>query len=359
MKTWGIKPLTIVALMSMGMLTGCLFEGEQSLEEMDGPPEEEAASTDTITEETETESGEGEEGESTEEETSGTVERELYLLDSNGMVVPQTLEIPASENVAGQSLEYLVKDGPVTELLPSGFEAVLPAGTQIQGVNLVDGTMTVDVSKEFQEYEAEDEEKILQAMTFTLTQFDNVERIKLWINGHEQKTMPVSGTPISDGVSRSDGINVQESSTNDLVNSEPVTVYYPSQQDGEEVYQVPVTTRVASGEDLYTTVVQTLLNGPALGTSLMQPFNEGAEVSKAEMKDGVLSVTFNEAMLTGEETKALSNEALSSLVMSLTGLPDVESVEVMVEGVKDVLNEAGEPISEPVTKSDIQEAESL
>lgn len=363
MKTCGIKPLSIVALLSMGLLTGCLFEGEQSMEEMDAPPEEEeATSTDTISEETESdgEDIEGEEGEEEEGETTGSVQRELYLLDSNGMVVPQTIELPASKEVASQALEYLVKDGPVTELLPSGFGAVLPAGTQIQGVNLKeDGTAIVDVSKEFEEYQAEDEEAILQAMTYTLTQFESVKSIKLWINGYEQDTMPVSGTPITGGVSRSNGINLQESAVNDLVNSEPVTVYYPSQQDGQEVYQVPVTTRVTDQEDLYTSVVQTLLNGPDLGTSLLQPFNDGAEVSNTELNDGVLTVTFNEALLTGEETKALSDEALASLVMSLTNLPDVESVDIKVDGVEQVMNEAGELLSEPVTQTDVQNAKSL
>ncbi|WP_173915910.1 GerMN domain-containing protein [Halobacillus sp. Marseille-Q1614] len=357
MKTSGIKPLSIVALLSLGLLAGCFFEGEQSMEEMDGPPEEEVneETTSEVTEsETDTEEG------AEEEETAGTVERELYLLDSNGMVVPQTIEIPASKEVAAQALEYLVKDGPVTELLPSGFAAVLPAGTQIQGVNLKeDGTMIVDVSKEFETYKPEEEQKILQAMTYTLTQFDGVERIKLWINGHELKTMPVNGTPISDGVSRSDGINIQESAVSDPVESDPVTVYYPSQQNGQEVYHVPVTTRVTNEEDLYTAVVQTLLEGPALGTSLLQPFNAGAEVTNAEFNEGVLSVTFNEALLTGEETKSLSNEALTSLVMSLTNLPEVESVQVKVEGVEEVLNEAGEAITEPVTKTDVQKAQSL
>ncbi|WP_082233665.1 GerMN domain-containing protein [Halobacillus massiliensis] len=362
MKTSGIKPLSIVALLTLGLLSGCFFEGEQSMEDMDGPPEEEVNTETTaeVAEDNEAGTEKGTEEDGKEEEAAGTVERELYLLDSNGMVVPQTLEIPASKEVAAQALEYLVKDGPVSELLPSGFSAVLPAGTQIKGVNLKeDGTMVVDVSKEFESYKPEEEEKILQSMTYTLTQFDGVEKIKLWVNGHELQTMPVNGTPISDGVSRSDGINIQESAVSDPVNSEPVTVYYPSQQDGQEVYQVPVTTRVANEENLYTSVAQTLLEGPALGTSLLQPFNEGAEVKNAELNEGVLTVTFNEALLTGEEAKALSNDALSSLVMSLTSLPEVDSVQVKVEGMEEVMNEAGEAITEPVTQTDVQKPKSL
>ncbi|UOR12118.1 GerMN domain-containing protein [Halobacillus amylolyticus] len=364
MKTCGIKPLSIAVLLSTGLLSGCLFEGEQSLEEIDAPPEQEtAANPETNTEEPAPEKGSGgesaevEEGMEGEEATTETVARELFLIDSNGMVVPQTVELPASKEVATQSLEYLVKGGPISNLLPTGFEAVLPAGTQILGMNLKDnGTMVVDVSNEFKNYQPSEEQKILEAMTYTVTQFDNVDRMKLWINGHELKEMPVSGTPISGGVSRSDGINVQVGGNTDVVNSKAVTVYYPSQQSGQEVYQVPVTTRVSTEGELYTSLVQTLLEGPELGSSLQQPFNGEAEVTSAELTDGVLSVTFSEGLLNGQEPNAVAEPALASLVMSLTNMKEVEAVEVKVEGVEQVLNEAGEPLAEPVTRSDINGA---
>src|SRR5699024_11667572 len=51
-----------------------------------------------------------------EQDEMETAARQLYLIDVNGMVVPQTLELPNidSNEVAKQVLEYLVKDGPVT-----------------------------------------------------------------------------------------------------------------------------------------------------------------------------------------------------------------------------------------------------
>ena len=111
---------------------------------------------------------------------------ELYLIDKNGLVVPQTLELPKTESVAKQALEYLVKNGPVTEMLPNGFQAVLPADTKIS-VNVKDKVATVDFSNEFKNYQAEDELKILQSITWTLTQFDSIEKVKLQMNGHPLK----------------------------------------------------------------------------------------------------------------------------------------------------------------------------
>src|SRR5699024_7643220 len=121
---------------------------------------------------------------------SETVARELYLIDANGMVASQMIELPLldSKEVATQVLEYLVVDGPVTEIIPNGFRAVLPAGTEILGLNLEeDGTMIVDLSEEFKEYSPADELKIIESVTHTLTQFDSVEQVKLWVNG-----MPLS-----------------------------------------------------------------------------------------------------------------------------------------------------------------------
>ncbi len=349
----------LVLLMCTGLLAGCLFEGEQSLEKMDAP--DEAVTTSPEAEEDGSAPEEdGEKAEdSTEQESTATVPRELYLMDANGMIAPQTVELPASQEVASQALEYLVKDGPVTNLLPNGFEAVLPAGTEILGLNTEEnGTLVVDVSEDFKNYEAKDEEKILQAMTYTLTQFDNVKRIKLWINGHEQEVMPVDGTPISQGVSRADGINNNVGVQRDVLNSKAVTVYFPA-QNGEQVYHVPVTTRVAEDSDEYAARVEALFEGPELGSSLTNPFHEGAEMVSSRLENGVLALSFNEKILTGSDQPALSDAALASLVLSMTDLDDVESVEVQVEGSEQVINEAGEPLAEPVSRTDISGAEEM
>ncbi|WP_028783379.1 GerMN domain-containing protein [Thalassobacillus devorans] len=352
----------VIGLSSTLLLSGCFFEGEQSIEKMDAP--QDVDYIDKNSGEADKNAGETAEDTNKEasEEATGTTSRQLYLLDANGMVVPQTLQLPniASKEVATQSLEYLVKGGPVTELLPNGFEAVLPAGTEILGLNLKDGTMIVDVSKEFADYAPEDEQKILQAMTYTLTQFDSVERIKLWINGHEQEVMPVNGTPISSGVSRADGINVYASDDADPVDSKAVTLYYPAQNDKQEFYYVPVTTHLNTKEDQsYESIVQALVEGPAFDLPLLSAFNDEAELKGTSLKDGVLTLSFNEALLSNQKKQSVSEHVMKSLVMTMTERPDVKAVEVQVDGVDQVYNEEGSPYAEPVTRNDITGADSL
>lgn len=294
---------------------------------------------------------EGHEAEETSDETSDeTVKRQLFLLDSNGMVAPQMVEVPVPESkeVAKQALEYLVKDGPVSNVIPNGFQAVLPAGTQILGVNIKDGTAIADFSEEFKEYQAEDEQKILQAITWTLTQFDSIDKVQLRINGYDQDVMPVDGTPIGDGFSRADGINVDTGTMTDLTNSVGVTVYFLAQSSHGNYY-VPVTKRVQNEENNITATIKGLAEGPSLASGLFSDFSRELELLEANADtDGKWTLNFNEALLNNQ--KAISDEALNALILSLTEHEEVKEFAIQVNGEENVLTESGDALAQPVTR---------
>ncbi|PAV27626.1 spore gernimation protein [Virgibacillus profundi] len=332
------------------ILTGC-FQGEQSLEDMDPPQNAEEVNSldDAATAEEESEAVDEEaEGETVAE----TVARELYLIDSNGMVASQTLELPQleSKEVATQVLEYLVKGGPVTPMLPNGFQAVLPEGTEILGLDLEEnGTMIVDVSNEFENYEANNEIKILESMTHTLTQFENVNKIELRINGYPQSEMPVNGTPIGKGYSRANGINITDTDTLDLINSTPVTMYYPAEHN-ENRYYVPVTQYVeGTSDELYGSIVQALVEGPGYNMNVTHVFNSQTMLkNKPTLENGVLEIEFTEEILKDSEQAVIADEVMETLVRTLTQQQSVEAVNVKVENVDQIVNESGEAYTEPV-----------
>ena len=340
------------------ILTGC-FQGEQSMEEEMDPPQnaEEVNNLEEVPGDEESaavdEEASDETSEETSEEVAETVPRELYLIDSNGMVASQTLELPKLESmeVATQVLEHLVKGGPVTSVLPNGFRAVLPEGTEILGLDLKeDGTMIVDVSSEFENYEASDELKILEAMTYTLTQFDNVEKMELRINGNPQNEMPVNGTPIGDGYTRANGINITDTDTLDLIKSTPVTMYYPAEHN-ENRYYVPVTQYVeGTDEELLSSIVNALIDGPGYNTNVIHVFNSQTMLTNnPTLKEGVLELEFSEEILKDGEKPVISDEVMETIVRTLTEQQSVDAVNVKVENVDQIVNENGEAYTEPVT----------
>lgn len=329
------------------LLSGCgLFGGEEEVTQMDPPQNETVDETvakgdDPAIEDTE--------GTDQDEATTETVKRDLYLIDDNGLVVPYTVDLPKTDSAARQVLEYLVAGGPLNEILPDGFRAVIPQDTEVD-VNLKDGTLTADFSKEFGTYSPEDEDKILQAITWTLTQFDNVKNVVISVNGYTLDEMPVNGTPIPADLSRADGINVDNSGVVDITNSRPVTLYFYVQNEEAEYY-VPVTKRIENtGDDQVTTVVNALINGPNMNSTLISDIHQDVKLLGVKMEDGKATLDFNEAIFGAFNEKMVSKHVINSLVLSLTEQPEIEGVAITVNGSEDVVTEDGKSLTEPVTR---------
>lgn len=329
-------------------LSGCGLFGTEKKEQIDPPKE--VTITDEEMELTEETNPVDQETTGEEAAVESTLKTELYLMDKNGYVVPQTLDLPKTESVAKQALEYLVQNGPVTEMLPNGFQAVLPADTKLS-VSVKEKIATVDFSKEFKDYQAEDELKILQSITWTLTQFDTIEKVKLQLNGHPLEEMPVNGTPIGEELTRKDGINLDTSHVADITNTKPVTVYYIGGET-DSYYFVPVTKRVSNKtENDLAAVISELVKGPNVASNLLNEFNSDVKLlEEPKVENGKVTLNFNESIYGSFEEKIISQHVLDSLVLSLTEQNGIESVVVTVNGKAELMSEDGKKLTEPVTR---------
>lgn len=346
------KKIAVAVIASLMLLSGCgLFGGEETTKEID-PPQNVTYTDENLDKLKEVDVKQVSDKEANSEKATETVKSQLYLIDKNGLVVPYSVDLPKTESIAKESLEYLVEEGPVTNILPDGFRAVLPVDTQVLGVNIEDGVATADFSPEFKEYRKEDEEKILQAITWTLTQFDSVEKVKIWVNGHEQKEMPVNGTPINDGVSRMDGINHDTKDVLDITNTHPLTVYYLAEENGK-AYYVPVTKRINNDQtDPIVAAVNELIKGPT-SEGLLTDFQDGVKLLGApKYEDGKVTLDFNDSIYGSHdgEKKIISSNVLNPIVLTLTEQKGVESVNITVNGKADLVNEKGKKLNKPVTR---------
>ncbi|WAA10221.1 GerMN domain-containing protein [Fervidibacillus albus] len=332
------------------LLSGCFGLGEK--EEMD-PPKTVTYEEDLGLDEN---GGQLEEGES---DQANTVQTELYLIDKNGYVVPKTFSLPSTESVAKQALAYLVEGGPITNLLPDDFRAVLPEGTDFT-IDIQDGVATIDFSNEFKEYAPEDELKIVQSVTWTITQFDTVDAVKLQINGNELTEMPVNGTPIQSMLTRKNGINFQEEPVVDVTNTRPVTVYYVAQTDSD-YYYVPVTKRISNKrEDTAKAIIEELIKGPDMHSELFSLLMPDVQLLEdPTINGGVVTVNFNENILGSYDQRLITKQVLETIVLSLTEQEGIESVSVQVNGDTNLVTQEGEPLTEPVSRPKIVNASSF
>ncbi|MCP1125379.1 GerMN domain-containing protein [Bacillus sp. 3103sda1] len=327
----------VCATLSTVLLVGCgLFGKEKETEQIDPPKK--VTYTDGEKKET------AKQGE--------TIKQDLYLVDKNGYVVPQTVQLPAPKNnaVIKQSLQYLVKDGPVTNLLPNGFQAVLPADTEMT-VDVKNGTAVVDFSKELKNYKKEEERRIVEAVTWTLTQFKEVKNVKFRMNGQDLAKMPVAGTPIGNGLSRANGINFDDEQVADITNTKPVTLYFLA-QNNKQNYYVPVTRRIAEGkENEVATIVNELVKGPAHQSALTYDFNPDVKlINEPKLEKGTVTLNFNENIYGNKGKSMISDYVLQSLVLTLTEKQGVENVLIQVNGKANLVTEKGDKLIKPVAR---------
>jgi germination protein M len=272
----------------------------------------------------------------------------LYVLDADGFVVPWEIELPKSEGAAKQVLSNMVQGSEGEKLLPPGFRAVLPKGTKILGMTIKNGVATVDFSPEFKKYKAEDEQKILDAVTWALTEFNPVKEVSIWINGHPQEVMPVKGTPVSH-LSRQNGINVEVADTVKPGQAMPVTLYFQNQVSDKLTYFVPVTRFIPKSDNKELAIVQELIQGPKQGSPLFSALLPSMNVKSVKQQKDVTVVNFDNKILSYNQGQA-NPDALESVVLSLTENSGAKKVQIMVDG-KNTVKVGTIDYTKPVTRS--------
>ncbi|MBO8172490.1 MAG: GerMN domain-containing protein [Bacillaceae bacterium] len=333
------------------LLTGCgLFGPEEPVSQpIDPPPADEVQgdNTEVTIDITGEEEAQPSADESATEGENAMFESELYVYDPEGNVVPLTLPIPKTEGIGKQVLRYMVKGGPVESLLPEGFSPVLPEGTEILGMTIDEnGVATVDFSPEFAEYHAEEEQHIIDAITWALTQFDSVKSVKIWINGYPQEVMPVNGTPIS-SLSRENGINLELANNIDIGNTSKVTLYFLSETE-DFTYFVPVTRVIPKTDNMALATIEQLIKGPKQGSYLYSGILPSTRILSATVMDDRVVADFDETLLDYNSGSA-SPDAVKAIVLSLAANTGVSKVQLQVNGETNFM--AGNmDLSQPVVR---------
>ncbi len=337
-----IAALIAVISLFVFTLTGCGIFGPKNTEEIDPPPVAHTMSDleQLLTGETTTLNGE-----------ITLTSKMIYLLDANGYVVPVSMHIPYSEAIAQQVLNYMVKGGPVEMMLPLGFQAPLPEGTTFT-MDIANGVATVDFNNQFAKYDAENERAILDAVTWALTEFATIQKVKLQINGVVIEEMPVAKTPMPEFLSRNQGINLEMASNAMPGRTTAVTLYFEGEDaTGEMQYYVPVTRLIPRSDDVMRATLEELIRGPKIGSGLVYSLLPGTQVLSTFVDKDVAIANFDEMIRGFSELDLMGQNTargLQSVVLSLAATQGVSKVHIMVNGKAELMTDTMD-FTQPVT----------
>ncbi|MEX2462153.1 MAG: GerMN domain-containing protein [Paenibacillaceae bacterium] len=282
---------------------------------------------------------------------AGTAPITLYFKDANGYVAPISMDLPNKEQIAKESLEYLVEDGPANAYLPAGFTALLPKGTQVKGINIIPDQKLaiVDFSESFASYNAQDERKIMEAVVWTLTGFPTIDQVQFRLEGKSLSEMPVDSTPLGEPLSRAMGINLEVAPGVNVGQATPVTLYFHNETSTQFEYFVPVTRMINRTEQRNAAVMEQLVQGPLVNNGLTATLTAATKVSTIQQSEDNQLVTVDLKEESADTSEAITPEALEAIVLSLTQSSGAAMVQFTVNGEKKVLAQDSQNYSKPVS----------
>lgn len=255
----------------------------------------------------------------------------IYLYDKNNMLA-RTSVVTSGKNIESLSKELiniLIKDGPGNDKVPSGFTPVIPSETKILSIGLENTVLKINLSKEVFDVEVEDEEHIVEALVYTLTNINGVTDIIFYVEGDIVSELPKSKKQLPSTLNRAYGINKEYDlqSFNDVTS---VTVYYVGSYN-DEYYYVPVTKYMNTSKDKIKVIIEELASGPSYGSNLMSFLNSNTKLLATEQEVDTMFLVFNEYIFSDMDEKNILEEVLYTIELSIAENYDVKEVVFQVE----------------------------
>lgn len=256
------------------------------------------------------------------------IKRKLYLKNKDGLLVPLSISIDPYEDRV-EEIKYLISKLKKDVEVETGYQGLLDREVELLDVKLEDSKLTLDFNDAFNNYNKEDEIRIIESLVWTCSQYRDISQIKILVNGQELTKMPVGNCPIPKVLDTRFGINNHVfMPRNDLDN---VTVYYEDVSSEDRIY-IPVTIRVEEKEEKVQTIMSALEESIPTYTGL----RKAKVLNRIEFSDiptileGVINIDLTASSLVDETT--IDKDVYEYLVMSFRdNISTIESVNVLVQ----------------------------
>ena len=251
----------------------------------------------------------------------------IYLLDDFDYLSRTTISI-SNEDLISKStdlIEVLKTDGKKKDIISNGFRPLLPKETKLLNISLKDKILTIDFSVEFNNIKKEYEEKLIEALTYTLTSIDGIDKIEIYVEGNKLTKLPNSKKALPEYLDKEYGINksYELTSLNDVYS---YTVYYVNNYNNESYY-TPVTKYINNdNQDKVKIIIDELATSITYETNLMSFLDTNVKLLDYEIIDNKIKLNFNNLILSNITSNVILEEVIYTIGLSLCDELGVEEV---------------------------------
>lgn len=251
----------------------------------------------------------------------------VYLLDSNDYVA-RVLISASNDSIISKAtslIDALTIGGKKENVIPNGFRSIIPSGTKVIDIELEDGVLIINFSKDILDIDKKYEDKMIESLTYTLTSINGIDSIKLLVDGKELKKLPNSNKLLPTFLDKSYGINKIYEITN-VGNIDSYTVYFVNSVNDNKYY-IPVTKYVNDyKQDKIRIIIDELASSFTYQSNLSSFLNENTKLLNYEVIDKQIKLNFNDMIFSDITNNDILEEVVYTICLSINDSIDIDSV---------------------------------
>jgi len=256
----------------------------------------------------------------------------IYLIDDNNYVSRIEI-IKKSENsldLIDEVINNLTIDSKSSSHVPNQFKKIIPKDTKIISKELESGLLKINFSKELLNVTIDNEEKMIEAIIFSLTEIKDIKKIMIFVEGQNLKELPNSKKILPLILDRTFGINkiYELESMKDV---SKVTTYYVSKTDNYSYY-IPITSISNSKSEKVEIIIEKLKTSPTYDVNLVSYLTVSAELLNYEILENSINLSFNNEVLSLDENKIIE-EVKYSIALSIRDTYDINETIFYVDNM--------------------------
>lgn len=246
----------------------------------------------------------------------------VYLVNNENLLVRTNTFIDKDKDLIEKVksiLNNLIDSS--SDLLPNGLNGVIPKKTKVINLTHTEGIVNVNFSKELLSVELDRQEKLLEAITFSLLDIDGVNGVTVMVDGANINTLwKNKNLPIV--FDKSYGINKKYDikKTKDI---QKVVIYYIEEIDKEKYY-VPITKYIDDNREKISIIIDELSSNYIYEPNLVSYLNQNTELINFEIDNDIMVLNFNTSIFMND--KEILEEVIYTISYSVFDNYEVKEV---------------------------------
>lgn len=244
----------------------------------------------------------------------------IYLLNEKDQLAKVNLKI--ADNSLKETIKSIIKKLTVSNdaTIPSGLEQIIPKNVKVLDVNVDEGIVHINFSKEFLSISNDSIETVVESISYSILDLNDITGVSIYVDGENiSKLFPKN---ILNIITKEYGINRRIELKN-FMDISKIVIYYIDTINNQNYY-VPITKYVNDKRDKIKIIIDELSSNYIFEPNLITLLDKNIKLMDYEINNDIMILNFNNSIFM--EGDSILEEVVYTISYSVFANYDVNEV---------------------------------